>query len=113
MGSPNGVSYSISVRVSEFQVPPVTDALVLGKNAPIGFAAISKAISLLAANHMQSIELQDDVISHIIVRRTMLRRIPEEKLVVFVLERIKPLMSDQEVLHLDIKAEVVFEETGL
>jgi hypothetical protein len=108
-----GMNYSMSVRVSEFAIPPVTDGLVLGKDAPIGFAAISKALNLLIADHMQSVAIDDDVISHIIVRHGILRRVPQDRLVAFVLERVKPLMCAQEVLHLDIKAEVVIEEGGV
>jgi hypothetical protein len=109
-----GATYSISVRVSEFAIPPVTDGLVIGKDSPIGFSAIDKALNLLIANHhLESIVVGDDVISHIIVRKAILRRVPQEKLVAFALERLKPLMSATEVLHLDIKAEVTVEESGL
>ncbi len=107
-------SYSISVRVSEFAIPPVTDGLVIGKESPIGFSAINKALTLLIANdHLETIEITDDVISHIIVRRAILRRVPHEKLVAFILERLKPLMCPAEVLHLDIKTEVTLGESGL
>ena len=108
-----GASYSLSVRVNEFAVPPVSDGLVIGKDAPIGFSALSKALNLLAGNHMEAIELQDDVIAHVIIRQGILRRVPKEKLIAFILERIKPLMSTQELLHMEIKAEVVLEEVGI
>ena len=39
---------------------------------------------------MQSIEIDDDVVSHVIVRRGILRRIPQDRLVAFILERVKP-----------------------
>ncbi len=106
-------SYSLSVRVNEFALPPVTDGLVLGKEAPIGFQAITKALSLLVADHLESIEIEDDVVSHLFVRRAILHRIPKDKLVAFILDRVKPLMCLKDVLHLDIKAEVVIEETNL
>jgi hypothetical protein len=108
-----GTNYSISVRVSEFTIPPVSDGLVLGKDSPIGFSAITKALNLLIADNMQSVEVHDDVISHIIVRHGILRRVPEARLVAFVLERVKPLMSAHEILHLHIKAEVTIEEANV
>ena len=101
------------MRVSEFAIPPVSDGLVLGKDSPIGFAAITKALSLLIADHMQSVEVTDDVISHIIVRRGILRRIPQDRLVAFVLQRVKPLMCAQEILHLHVKVEVLIEEANI
>ena len=105
-----GAKYSMSVWVSEFAIPPVSDGLVLGKDAPIGFAAINKALSLLIADNMQNIEVEDDVISHIIVRHGILRRVPEDRFVAFVLNRVKPLMCIQDILHLQIDAEVIIEE---
>ena len=56
-------SYSLSVRVNEFALPPVTDGLVLGKDAPIGVQAVTKALNLLSANHLESIHMDDDVIA--------------------------------------------------
>jgi hypothetical protein len=103
----------MSVRVTEFAIPPVSDGLVLGRDSPIGFMAIQKALSLLIADDMQSVEIEDDVIGHIIVRRGILRRVPQERLVAFILSRIKPLMCVKEILHLHIKAEVVIEEANL
>ena len=105
-----GMNYSISVRVNEFTIPPVADGLVLGKDSPIGFAAISKALSLLIADNMQSVEVNDEVISHIIVRRGILRRVPQDRLVAFVLEQVKPLMLPMKYSTV-IKAEVVIEES--
>ena len=105
-----GMNYSMSVRVTEFTIPPVSDGLVLGRDSPIGLAAITKALSLLIADHMQSVEIDDDVISHIIVRNGILRRVPQDRLVAFILERVKPLMCAREILHLHIKAEVIIEE---
>jgi hypothetical protein len=45
-----------------------------------------------------------------VVRRAILRRIPKETLIAFVLNRIKPLMGTEEILQLDIEAEVLLEE---
>ena len=39
-----GMNYSMSVRVTEFIIPPVSDGLVLGKESPIGFAAVTKRL---------------------------------------------------------------------
>jgi hypothetical protein len=107
-----GTNHSVSVRIGEFVFPPVTDGLVLGKDSPIDFAAITRALSLLIVDHMQSIEVDDDIISHIIVRRGILRRVPQDRLVSFVLQRVKPHMSAQEILHLEIKVEVLIEDIG-
>jgi hypothetical protein len=103
------MKYTIKARVREFGVPPIHDALVLGKNSHIGCAAIRKAVEFLVASPFDHIEFEDDVISDIIVRRSILRRMPEEKLVAFVLSQIKPLMTADEILHLDLEVEIAIE----
>jgi hypothetical protein len=102
----------LRVRVQEFGIPPIRDGLVLGRQSPIGCAAIRKALNLLSASPFAHIELEDEVISDIVIRQTLLRRVPRESLIAFVLERIKPLMGPEEILHLELQVEVLLEVGG-
>ena len=102
--------HSLKVRIKEFAIPPIHDGLVLGKTSPIGCGAIRKAIDLLVPSPFEHIEVHDEVVGDVLVRSAILRRIPQEKLVAFVLRRIKPLMGPEEILHLDLDAEVTLEE---
>lgn len=111
MGEKQSPSCTLTARITEFSIPPVSDGLVIGKESAIGFSAISRALHLLVANQYQAIEVSDDVISHLIVRRNLLRRVPEQKLVAFVISRIRPLMSPEEILHLELTAEVKLEDS--
>jgi len=99
-------TYRLRVQIREFKIPPVQDALVLGRKAAIGCHAIRKALHLLMAAPFVHIELDDEVVSDLIVRDTVLRRFPRDQLVTFVLERIKPLMKAEEILHLEVQAEI-------
>jgi hypothetical protein len=113
MEARTSVRYGLSARVTQFDIPPVVDGLLIGKDSPIGLAAITKALDLLVADNFQTIELDDDTVGYLLVRRTITRRIPEEKLVSFAVERLKPLMCATEILHLELKAEVMIEDTDL
>ncbi|MFQ5515688.1 MAG: hypothetical protein ACE5FG_14840 [Myxococcota bacterium] len=104
---------SLRVRAQEFGVPPIHDALVLALEAPIGCVAIRKAIKLLAAGDFDHIEVEDDVIADVIIRSPLLRRMPREKFLAFIMRRIKPLMTRTEILHLDIELEITIEEEEL
>jgi hypothetical protein len=104
---------SLKIRLREFTLPPIGDGLVLGRDAPVGCSAFRKALSLLVAYPYEHIELDDDIISDILVRQAILRRAPREFLVEFVLKHIKPRMGSEEVLHLDIDAELVIEGDAL
>jgi hypothetical protein len=103
--------YTLRARIREFRIPPIHEGLVLGRRAAIGCNAIRKSLSLLMTYPFAHIELEDEVISDILVREAVLRRIPKEQLIEFVLQRIKPLMDDTEILHLDVETELHLEDT--
>ena len=101
----------IRARVSEFAYPPVHDGVVIGKTAQLGLAAFRKALDLLVAVPFVHVHVDDDdIIGDILIRHTILRRIDKPKLVAFLLRRIKPLMSSEEILHLDLHVEIEIDE---
>ena len=99
--------------VREFGAPPIHDVPVLGKQFAIGRAAIRKAVELPVASPIDHREFQDDVIGENIVRSTILRRIPKDKPVGFVVSRVKPLMAVNEIPHLDLEVEVKIDDENL
>ncbi|MFN3920203.1 MAG: hypothetical protein ACK4JF_07980 [Methylohalobius sp.] len=99
----------VYVKVKEFKIPPVRDGLVLGRKAQIGCYAIRKALHLLVAAPFVHLELEDEVISDLVVRESVLRRFPKEQLIAFVLAKLKPLMGEEEILELEIDTEVLLE----
>jgi hypothetical protein len=105
------IKSALSARVSEYEIPPIRDALVLGREAPIGCQAMRRALGLLIKTPYAHIELEDEVISGILVRENLLRRLPEDQLIEdqlieFVLTHIKPMMGIEEVLHIELDIEV-------
>ncbi|MFQ5412009.1 MAG: hypothetical protein ACE5EC_06915 [Phycisphaerae bacterium] len=107
---PREGSINLRFRVRDFGIPPVHDALVLGRRSPIGCSAFRKMLELLNADVFEHVEFEDDVLSDILVRSSILRKVPPDKLIDVVVRRLKPLMNDEEVLHLDIEAELLLEE---
>jgi hypothetical protein len=99
----------IQTRIKEFVLPAFRDGLILGKNAPIGSKAMRQALELLVATPFEHIEIEDDIIQDIIIRKNLLKRISTDKLLVFVLKTVKPLMSEEEILYLELDVEVNFE----
>jgi hypothetical protein len=102
----------IKARVREFTLPPINDGLVLGRMAPIGCTSFCKALELLVTIPFEHIEIEDEIIGDIVIRQAILRKVSREYLVDFVLQRIKPLMGAEEILHLDLAAEILIEEDG-
>ncbi|MCQ8182241.1 hypothetical protein NP603_14055 [Methylomonas sp. SURF-1] len=96
----------LSARVGEYAIPPLKDMLVLGNQSPIGCIAMRRAIELLIKTPFEHIELQDDVISDILVRHHILRRVSRDGLIDFVMANLKPMMGPDEVLHAELDVSV-------
>ena len=52
-----------------------------------------------------------EIVSDLIVREAVVRKLKEDRLRTFILNRIKPLMTANELLMLDMEIEVVIEES--
>lgn len=102
----------LRARVTEFGYPPVHDALILGKWAPLGTEAFRRAVGLLVSTPFESVAVEDDIIGCILVRSSILKRLSTERLVDFAMTRLKPLMTADEILHLDLEVEVDLDEQG-
>ena len=102
---------SVRVRIREFNIPPITDALVLGKKAPIGSEAMGRALSLLHVAPFEHIRVEDDeIVEDILVRRGLLNKVPRDKLEKLICSRVKPFMTPDEVINLDVVHELIIEE---
>ena len=63
----------------------------------------------MQASSFDHIKVKDDVVGEIFIRSNILKRITRKQVVQLVVRRIKPLMSDTELMLLDIEVELVFE----
>lgn len=97
----------IEVRIARFALPPVESALVVGRAAPIGSVAMAKALEEMLPGAFERIEISgDDSVEAIIVRRAHLKRIPEERLVSFLLDNVRGLIDPAEMLRVTLDVEV-------
>jgi hypothetical protein len=99
----------LRANIGEFLLPPIEDGLVLGRESPIGHVAVGKALSLLTTTPFEHVAVEDDVIGDILVRSAILRKIPAQDLMDFVLREIKPVMGPEEILHLHLDVELRIE----
>lgn len=108
--SPAPVEKSLRVRLKALEIPPIKDGLVIGRDAAIGGEAMLRTLKLMTNEKFERISLKDDVVQDLIVRSSILRKIGEGRLVSFVLERVRPLMGENELLMLDMEVELVIED---
>ena len=76
----------ISMRLSEFEMPPMQDVLIVGKKAPIGPEGARRMADALSPDQYDIIRIDHEAIEAVVIRKSLLNILPKEKLIPLVLE---------------------------
>ena len=101
-----GPKFIVQARIKEFAIPPITDGLVIGREASIGTVALQKALNLLIPDHFEHVTIDDEIVADVLIKSILLRRLTKERLIKFLIEHIKPFMSPQDILHVQLDMEI-------
>lgn len=101
----------MTVRLRALEMPPIKDGLVIGSKAAIGAEAMTRTLRLMSNEKFEVIRFKDEIVEAIIVRLAILKKIGRDRLVDFVMKRVKPVMAESELLMLDIQVELVIEDS--
>lgn len=102
----------IRVRVKALEIPPIKDGIVIGRDAAIGGEAMVRTLRLMTNEKFERFVLpKDDIVQDVILRSSVVRKLGKERVLKFIMERIKPVMTESELLMLNIDIELVIEDT--
>ena len=101
---------TINIKIRRFLLPPVSSALVVGRRAPIGTTAMSKALEEMMPGTFTYLRVEHPVVESLIVRIAHLRRVPQDQLVALVLRHVEGVMDETEMLHIDLDIELAVRE---
>jgi len=76
----------INMRMSEFEMPPMQDALIVGRRAPIGPEAARRMVDILSPDQYEIIRVDHPTIEAMVVRKALFNMLPQEKLVELLLD---------------------------
>ena len=99
--------FVLQARIKEFAIPPITDGLVIGREASIGTVALQKALNLLIPDHFEHLIIDDEIIADILIKSILLRRLTKDRLVKFIMGQVKPFMSAQDILQVQLDLEIL------
>ncbi|MGE5583923.1 MAG: hypothetical protein ACM309_00050 [Bacillota bacterium] len=92
----------MTIRLSEFEIPPMQDALLVGRKAPIGPEAVRRMVDALSPEQYEIIRIEHQVFEAAVLKRSLLKLLPEEKLLPILLEECERVADEQAV----VKAQV-------
>ena len=105
----DGQAQFFRVRCSTLELPPVRDGVVIGRASPVSAETLVEAMKLTTTDSFRIMPVNDDIVSAIAIRESLLKKLDPIVVVDFVLSRIKQYMSDSEVLRLDFELETLIE----
>jgi hypothetical protein len=97
---------TLSLKISEFEVPPMQDLLILGKNAPIGPEAVKRMAQALSPEQFLIIKIDHPKVEAILIRQSLVQMLDQNVLLGIILEEADRMISDNMVLRSELKIEV-------
>jgi len=92
----------ITIRLSEFEIPPMQDALIVGRRAPIGPEAARRMVDILSPNQYEIIKVDHPAIEAIVVRKALFNMLPQEKLIELLLEEGGKVANDSTIVKVQV-----------
>ncbi|KXG75037.1 hypothetical protein [Thermotalea metallivorans] len=92
----------ITMRLSEFEMPPMQDVLLVGKRAPIGPEATRRMVDILSPEQYEIIKVDHTVIEAIVVRKSLLHMLQQEKLIDLILEEGGKIANESMIIKAQI-----------
>lgn len=97
---------TLSIKISEFEVPPMQDLLIIGRKAPIGPEAVRRMAEALSPEQFTLLKMDHPKIEAVLLRNTLLQMIDEKLLMNIILEEAERMISDSMVLRSELKIAV-------
>lgn len=94
-----GRQVDVMLRLSEFEMPPMQDVLLIGRQAPMGPEAARRMVEAIAPDQYEVCLVDDAAIEAIVVRRRLFDLIPKERMIELLLDEAEKFAAE----HLVIK----------
>ncbi|OPY58178.1 MAG: hypothetical protein A4E55_01073 [Pelotomaculum sp. PtaU1.Bin035] len=97
-----GRKAQISIILSEFEIPPIQDVLLIGRRAPIGTKAVQRMIDVLSPEQYEILNVNEGPFESVVIRKSLSRLVTQEKLLSIILEEGHKVASETAVLKAQI-----------
>ncbi len=104
---------SLAFRFQHFALPPVRDALIIGRRAPIGSHSIARAFQEMSPGMFRLVRVEHPIIEAILVRESDLRKVSEEILIERLLQYAQEIMDETDTLKVEVNVEVLVQEEDI
>ena len=98
----------IIMRLSEFEMPPMQDVLIVGRKAPIGPEAARRMVDILSPEQYEIVQVSHPVIEAVVLRKSLTNMIEKDKLISLILDEGGKIANESTIIkaHINIVLEV-------
>lgn len=96
----------LTILFSNFEIPPVQDVLLIGRFAPIGPEAVQRMVDYLSPDQYELVRLEHPVFEAAVLKKNLLKLMPEEKLIPLILEEGERIGTEDGVIKAQVKITV-------
>ncbi len=94
----------LNISLSEFEIPPMQELLLVGRKAPIGPEAAKRMSDAISPAQYEVVRLSHPVFEAAVIKKSLLKLVPEEKLLSLIIEESKGFAAENTVLKARINA---------
>jgi hypothetical protein len=104
---------NLELRLTQYHLPPVDNALIIGKRAAVGANSISRAFEELTPGTFRLIPVEHHVAEAVLVKASDLRKLPEAELIRRLLVQADQIMDETDTLHVKLHFEIIIGEENI
>jgi hypothetical protein len=104
---------NLELRFTQYHLPPVDDALIIGKRAAVGANSISRAFEELTPGTFRLIPVEHHVAEAVLVKTSDLRKLSEAELIRRLLLQADQSMDETDTLHVKLHFEIIIGEENI
>lgn len=95
----------LELRISGqlFEIPPLWDALLIGREAPLGPEAARRMVESLAPGQFELLRIAKGPIEALLVRKTLLQALKPEQIAEILAEELRPLLAEDQVVRAHVE----------
>lgn len=88
----------VSIKLSEFEIPPIQDVLLIGRRAPIGPEAVQRMADVLSPQQYEILKVEEGPFEAVVVRKSLSRMLTRDKLLSIIMEEGGKVAAETSVL---------------
>lgn len=92
----------LTLRLSTFEVPPIQDALVIGREAPVGIEGARRMVDAITPGQFEVLKLEHPDVEAVVIRKNLLKCIPGQRLADLLAGEFARLATPQMILKVQI-----------